>query len=118
ERPRPLVALLDVSGSMAPYGRAYLLLLQGAARGANAEVFVFATRLTRATRAVREARIRAAPERASAAAPDWAGGTRLGAAIKPFNDRHGRRGMARDAVVVIFSDGWERGDPALLGREL
>jgi len=118
ERPRPLVALLDVSGSMAPYARAYLLLLQGAARGANAEVFVFATRLTRVTRAVREARIRAAPERASAAAPDWAGGTRLGAAIKAFNDRHGRRGMARDAVVVIFSDGWERGDPALLGREL
>jgi uncharacterized protein with von Willebrand factor type A (vWA) domain len=118
ERPRRLVALLDVSGSMAPYARAYLLLLEGAARGARAEVFVFATRLTRVTRSLREGRPRTAPERASAAAPDWAGGTRLGAALQAFNDRHGRRGMARDAVVVIFSDGWERGDPALLGREL
>ena len=118
ERPRPLVALLDVSGSMAPYARVYLLALEGAARGAGAETFVFATRLTRVTRALREGRARAAVERASAAAPDWAGGTRLGEAVRAFNDRHGRRGMARDAVVVIFSDGWERGDPALLGREM
>jgi uncharacterized protein with von Willebrand factor type A (vWA) domain len=117
-RPRPLVALLDVSGSMAPYARVYLLALEGAARGAGAETFVFATRLTRVTRALREGRARAAVERASAAAPDWAGGTRLGEAVRTFNDRHGRRGMARDAVVVIFSDGWERGDPALLGREM
>jgi len=118
ERPRPLVGLLDVSGSMAPYARAYLLLLEGAARGARAEVFVFATRLTRVSRALREGRAHTALERASAAAPDWAGGTRLGEAVRAFNDRHGRRGMARDAVVVVFSDGWERGDPALLGREL
>ena len=113
ERPRRLVALLDVSGSMAPYARAYLLLLEGAARGARAETFVFATRLTRVTRALREGRAHAALERASAAAPDWAGGTRLGEALRAFNDRHGRRGMARDAVVVVLSDGWERGDPAL-----
>jgi len=118
ERPRRLVALLDVSGSMAPYARAYLLLLEGAARGAGAETFVFATRLTRVTRPLREGRAGAALERASAAAPDWAGGTRLGEAVKTFNDRFGRRGMARDAVVVVLSDGWERGDPALLGREL
>ena len=118
ERPRPLVALLDVSGSMAPYARVYLLALEGAARGAGAETFVFATRLTRVTRALREGRARAAVERASAAAPDWAGGTRLGEAMRAFKDRHGRRGMARDAVVVIFSDGWERGDPALLSREM
>ena len=117
-RPRRLVALLDVSGSMGPYARAYLLLLEGAARGAGAETFVFATRLTRVTRALREGRAGAALERASAAAPDWAGGTRLGEAMRTFNDRHGRRGMARDAVVVVLSDGWERGDPALLGREL
>jgi hypothetical protein len=103
---------------MAPYARVYLLALEGAARGAGAETFVFATRLTRVTRALREGRARAAVERASAAAPDWAGGTRLGEAVRAFNDRHGRRGMARDAVVVIFSDGWERGDPALLGREM
>jgi uncharacterized protein with von Willebrand factor type A (vWA) domain len=118
ERPRRLVALLDVSGSMAAYARAYLLLLEGAGRAAGAEVFVFATRLTRVTAALREGRARAALERASAAAPDWAGGTRLGEALREFNDRFGRRGMARDAVVVVLSDGWERGDPALVGREM
>jgi len=118
EVPRRLVALLDVSGSMAPYARTYLLLLEGAARGARAETFVFATRLTRVTRALREGRAELALERASAAAPDWAGGTRIGEALRAFNDRHGRRGMARDAVVVVFSDGWERGDPALVGREM
>jgi uncharacterized protein len=118
ERSRPLVALLDVSGSMAPYARAYLLLLEAAARGARAEAFVFATRLTRVTKALREGRARAALERASAGAPDWAGGTRLGEALRTFNDRFGRRGMARDAVVVVLSDGWERGDPSLLGREM
>jgi len=118
DRPRRLVALLDVSGSMAPYARAYLLLLEGAARGARAETFVFATRLTRVTKALRDGRARVALERASAAAPDWAGGTRLGEALRRFNDGFGRRGMARDAVVVVFSDGWERGDPSLLGREM
>jgi uncharacterized protein len=117
-RPRPLVALLDVSGSMAPYSRAYLLLLQGAARGARAEAFVFATRLTRVTRPLREGFPHAAIERAGAAAPDWAGGTRIGEALRTFTDRFGRRGMARDAVVVVLSDGWERGDPMLLRREM
>jgi len=117
-RPRPLVALLDVSGSMAPFARAYLLLLGGAALGARAEAFVFATRLTRVTRPLREGRAGAALARASAAAPDWAGGTHIGEALRAFNDGFGRRGMARDAVVVVLSDGWERGDPALLGREM
>ena len=117
-KPRPLVALLDVSGSMSPYARAYLLLLEGAARGARAETFVFATRLTRITRALREGRADLAVERASEAAPDWAGGTRIGEALRAFNDRWGRRGMARGAVVVVLSDGWERGDPRLVGREM
>jgi uncharacterized protein len=117
-RPRPLVALLDVSGSMAPYSRAYLLLLEGVARGARAEAFVFATRLTRVTRPLREGLPHAAIERAGAAAPDWAGGTRIGEALRTFTDRFGRRGMARDAVVVVLSDGWERGDPILLRREM
>jgi uncharacterized protein with von Willebrand factor type A (vWA) domain len=117
-RPRPLVALLDVSGSMAPYARAYLLLLEGAARGARAETFVFATRLTRVTRALRDGRAERAVERAGAAAPDWSSGTRICDALRAYNDRHGRRGMARGAVVVILSDGWERGDPALVGREM
>jgi uncharacterized protein with von Willebrand factor type A (vWA) domain len=118
ERPRRLVTLLDVSGSMAPYARGYLLLLEGAARGAEAEAFVFATRLTRVTKALREGRAHAALERAGAAAPDWAGGTRLGEALRAFNERFGRRGMARDAVIVVLSDGWERGDASLLGREM
>ena len=91
---------------------------EGAALGAHAETFVFATRLTRVTKALREGRARAALERTATAAPDWAGGTRLGEAMRTFNDRFGRRGMARDAVVVVFSDGWERGDPSLLGREM
>jgi uncharacterized protein with von Willebrand factor type A (vWA) domain len=57
-------------------------------------------------------------QRAAATAPDWSSGTRIGDALKAFNDRHGRRGMARGAVIVILSDGWERGDPALVGREM
>jgi len=117
-RPRRLVALLDVSGSMEPYARAYLLLLEGAVRGTGAEAFVFATRLTRITRALREGRAERALDRAAGLAPDWAGGTRLGEALRVFNDRWGRRGMARGAVVLVLSDGWERGDPALLGREM
>jgi uncharacterized protein with von Willebrand factor type A (vWA) domain len=103
---------------MAPYARAYLLLLEGAARGAHAEAFVFATRLTRVTRALRQGRAQVALQRAAAAAPDWAGGTRIGAALRAFNDGYGRRGMAHGAVVVVLSDGWERGDPALVGREM
>ena len=116
--PRPLVVLLDVSGSMASYARAYLLFLEGAARAARAEGFVFATRLTRITRALREGRAEVALARAARLAPDWSGGTRLGAALQVFNDRWGRRGLARGAVVVIVSDGWERGDPARVGREM
>jgi uncharacterized protein with von Willebrand factor type A (vWA) domain len=104
---------------MEPYGRAYLQLLRSAiASGTPAEAFVFATRLTRLTRALSGRNPEAAIQRAAAAAPDWSGGTRIGAALRDFNDRHGRRGMARGAVVVILSDGWERADPALVGREM
>ncbi|HEY4278262.1 MAG TPA: VWA domain-containing protein [Conexibacter sp.] len=117
-RPRKLVVLLDVSGSMEPYARAFVQLLHAAVGGADAEAFVFATRLTRVTRALRTPRPDAAIERATAAARDWSGGTRIGEALKRFADDYGRRGMARGAVVVIVSDGWERGDPALLAREL
>lgn len=118
ERPRRLVVLCDVSGSMEPYARAYLQLLHAAVGGSRAEAFVFATRLTRVTRALRGRQPDLAIERAAAAARDWAGGTRLGASLQRFNDEHGRRGMARGAVVVIVSDGWERGDPALVAREM
>ncbi|HEY5059015.1 MAG TPA: VWA domain-containing protein [Gaiellaceae bacterium] len=117
--PRRLVMLCDISGSMEPYARAYLQFLTcAAAAGPNAEAFVFATRLTRLTRALASRNPERAIQRAAAAAPDWSSGTRIGEALKEFNDRHGRRGMARGAVVVILSDGWERGDPMLVGREM
>jgi uncharacterized protein with von Willebrand factor type A (vWA) domain len=116
---RRLVMLCDISGSMEPYARAYLQFLASAAgSGPDAEAFVFATRLTRLTRALASRHPERAIQRAAAAAPDWSSGTRIGDALKAFNDRHGRRGMARGAVVVILSDGWERGDPALVGREM
>ena len=117
--PRRLVMLCDISGSMEPYARAYLQFLTCAAgSGPDAEAFVFATRLTRLTRALASRNPERAIQRAAAAAPDWSSGTRIGDALKEFNDRHGRRGMARGAVVVILSDGWERGDPMLVGREM
>jgi uncharacterized protein len=117
--PRRIVMLCDISGSMEPYARAYLQFLTCAAgSGPNAEAFAFATRLTRLTRALASRNPERAIQRAAAAAPDWSSGTRIGDALKTFNDRHGRRGMARGAVIVILSDGWERGDPALVGREM
>ena len=115
---RRLVLLCDISGSMEPYARAYLQFLTAAGTGPNAEAFVFATRLTRLTRALASRNPERAIQRAAAAAPDWSSGTRIGDALREFNDRHGRRGMARGAVVVILSDGWERGDPMLVGREM
>jgi hypothetical protein len=116
---RRLVLLCDISGSMEPYARAYLQFLTCAAgSGPRAEAFVFATRLTRLTRALASSSPERAIQRAAAAAPDWSSGTRIGEALREFNDRHGRRGMARGAVIVILSDGWERGDPLLVGREL
>jgi uncharacterized protein len=121
--PRRLVLLCDISGSMEPYARAYLQFLTAAAGGGGrgrgrSEAFVFATRLTRLTRALASRNPERAIQRAAASAPDWSSGTRIGDALKAFNDRYGRRGMARGAVVVILSDGWERGDPALVAREM
>ncbi|HVW47080.1 MAG TPA: VWA domain-containing protein [Solirubrobacterales bacterium] len=122
---RRLVLLCDISGSMEPYARAYLQFLTSAAGGvaggpsaSRPEAFAFATRLTRLTRALRSRNPERAIQRAAATAPDWASGTRIGAALKAFNDRYGRRGMARGAVVVILSDGWEREEPELVGREM
>ena len=115
---RRVVLIADVSGSMEAYSRVYLQLLQGAVRGAGAEAFVMATRLTRLSRALATGHPDVALARATEAAPDWSGGTRIGEALKTFVDVHGRRGMARGAVVVIVSDGWERADPALLGEQM
>lgn len=117
-RPRRLVVLCDISGSMEPYARAMIQLLYCAAGGARAEVFTFATRLTRLTPALSRTLPSVALQRAGEAAPDWLGGTKIGESIKEFNDIYGRRGMARGAIVVIISDGWDTGDPAVLRREM
>jgi uncharacterized protein len=118
ERRRKVVLIADVSGSMEAYSRTYLHLLQSAVRGARAEAFVFATRLTRLTNELSSGHPDVALARAGLAAPDWSGGTRIGDALKSFLDEYGRRGMARGAVVVIVSDGWERADPGPLGEQM
>lgn len=117
-KPRRMVVLLDISGSMAPYARALIQLLYCAAGAPKAEVFTFATRLTHLTRVLRRVSPAVALERAGRAAPDWSGGTRIGAALKEFIDGYGARGMARGAVVLILSDGWDTDPPAELGRQM
>ena len=137
-RQRRLVVLCDISGSMEPYARAILQLMYVASRSSAAsggggsgfsgptrdaarprtEIFTFATRLTRLTPYLAAATPESMLARAGQAAPDWAGGTRIGAALREFNDRYGTRGMARGAVVLIISDGWETGDPALVGAQM
>jgi uncharacterized protein with von Willebrand factor type A (vWA) domain len=118
ERRRRVVLLADVSGSMEAYSRAYLYLLHGAVRALRADTFVFSTRLTRLTRTLALHDPERALATAMAATDDWSGGTRIGSALKEFNDRWGRRGLARGAVVVIVSDGWESGDTSELGRQM
>jgi len=117
-QPRRLVLLCDVSGSMEPYTRIYLALLQGAVAGARAEAFVFATRLTRLTRQLSLRDADAALARAGATSSDWAGGTRLAEGIGRFVASYGRRGLARGAVVVILSDGWAQDDPASVAASM
>ena len=117
-RPRRVVLIADVSGSMEPYARVYLHLMRGAVRALGAECFVFATRLTRLTRHLSTGGPDYAYAKVSESTPDWSGGTRIGPALTRFLDEHGRRGIARGAVVVIVSDGWEIGDPAEVGRAM
>lgn len=117
-QPRRLILLCDVSGSMEPYTRVYLSLLQGAVSGAQAEAFVFSTQLTRLTRQLAVHDPDQALAKAAQAAPDWAGGTRLAEGLRRFVDDHGRRGLARGAVVVILSDGWAQEDPELVGLQM
>jgi hypothetical protein len=117
--PRKLVLLCDVSGSMALYTRALLLFLHAAVgSGPGVEAFVFGTRLTRLTPDLARRDPEAALERATAAAVDWGSGTRIGASLRELNESYGRRALTRGAVAVILSDGWEREDNALLGREM
>jgi hypothetical protein len=137
-RQRRLVVLCDISGSMEPYARAILQLMYVAARAAGAaggggpgfsgpsrdasrprtEVFTFATRLTRLTPFLAAASPETMLAKAGEAAPDWAGGTRIGATLREFNDRYAVRGLGRGAVILIISDGWETGDPRLVGEQL
>jgi uncharacterized protein with von Willebrand factor type A (vWA) domain len=125
-RPRRVVLIVDVSGSMSAYDEALLRLAHRVATGARTptgrpgvvEVFSVGTRLTRLTRALRQRDADRALVAAGEAVPDWSGGTRLGEGLKAFLDRWGQRGLARGAVVVVFSDGWERGDAALLGEQM
>jgi uncharacterized protein len=118
-RPRRIVVLCDISGSMDAYARSLLRFVHVAVMGRTpVEAFTLGTRLTRITRELTRHDPDAAMAAAASAVEDWSGGTRLGEALGAFNDRYGVRGMARGAVVVILSDGWDRGDPALLGREM
>ena len=117
-RPRRLVLLCDVSGSMEAYTRIYLSLLQGAVSGARAEGFVFSTRLTRLTHQLSGRDPDSALALAAKAAPDWAGGTRLAGSLRRFLDDHGRRGLARGAVVVVLSDGWAQEEPELVAEQM
>jgi len=118
-RPRRLVLLLDVSGSMEPYARGLLRFVHVAVAGrGSVEAFAIGTRLTRVTADLRSRDPDAAFTAAARRVPDWSGGTRLGETLRTFNDRWGVRGMARGAVVVLLSDGWDRGDPDVLAEQL
>lgn len=122
-RPRGVLLLLDVSGSMSPYAEVLLRLAHrisrtGVQQGGRVETFTLGTRLTRITRSLRIHDVERALVSASHAVPDWSGGTRLGETLQTFTERSGQRGAARGAVVVIFSDGWERGDAGVLAEQV
>ncbi len=118
-KPRPLVVIGDISGSMERYSRALLKFIYVVSNGLkNAEAFVFSTRLTRITRQLQERNIDAALDQVAVSALDWGGGTRIGEALKTFNYQWGRRVLGRGAIVLIISDGWDRGDVDLLAKEM
>lgn len=119
DRPRRLVFLLDVSGSMEPYARAFVRFLHAAVIGrTRVEAFALGTRLTRVTRELTARDPDAAISAAARRVVDWSGGTRLGECLRVFNDTWGVRGIARGATVVILSDGWDRGSPDALGEQM
>jgi len=119
QRLRRLVLLLDVSGSMEPYSRALVRFVQAAVAGRQkVEAFAIGTRLTRVTRELSHRDPDRALARAAERVADWSGGTRLGDSLRRFNDEWGVRGMARGAIVVILSDGWDRGDTDVLAAEM
>jgi uncharacterized protein with von Willebrand factor type A (vWA) domain len=119
ETPRKVVAIVDVSGSMEAYSRALVVFLHALVRsGRGVEAFAFGTRLTRLTPDLHGRDHAHVLELAARRVADWSGGTRIGASLKAFNDEWGRRALTRGAVVLIASDGWEREDPGLVGREM
>jgi uncharacterized protein with von Willebrand factor type A (vWA) domain len=118
DRPRPVVLVLDVSSSMAPYARILLQYVQASvAARRRVEAFAFGTTLTRVTNELRGRDPDRALERAAAAVVDWSGGTRIGDALATLNRTHGRR-VGRGSDIVILSDGWDRGDPEQLAAEM
>jgi uncharacterized protein len=118
-KPRPLVLVLDVSGSMSTYSRALMQFGYAAIRaGRRVEVFCFGTRLTRVTRALQVGEPDQALREVAARVSDWDGGTRIGASLKDLLDRYGQHAFLRGSVLVLCSDGLERGDPELLGAQM
>lgn len=119
ERTRPLILICDISGSMDRYARLLLRFVHALGQGLDStEIFVFSTRLTRITRELRRRDVDVALNDVVNSVDDWSGGTRIGEAIKTFNFKWARRVLRSGATVVIISDGWDRGDPQLLGREM
>ena len=119
ERLRRLILLIDISGSMEPYARALLRFVQAAVAGRQkVEAFAIGTRLTRLTRELGSRDPDRALSLASARVQDWSGGTRLGDCLREFNDEWGVRGMARGSIVVVLSDGWDRGNPEILAEQM
>ena len=117
-RRRPLVLISDVSGSMERYSRLLMIFAHAIARREDLEAFVFSTRLTRITRLLRQRDLDRALDTVSKSVHDFSGGTRIGDALGDFNRRWARRVLGHGAVVIIVSDGWDRGDPAHLSTEL
>lgn len=119
-KPRPLVIIADISGSMERYTRILLHFIYSLAEGLNQQVeaFVFSTRLTRVTRPLRDRDVDRALREVSNLVPDWSSGTRIGEALKTFNFEWARRVLGRGAVVLLISDGWDRGDADLLRGEM
>lgn len=119
ERARRLILLLDISGSMEPYARALLRFVHAAVVGRQrVEAFALGTRLTRITRELSSRDPDIALQKAARNVHDWSGGTRLGEGLRAFNDQWGVRGMARGAIVVILSDGWDRGEPEVMAEQM
>jgi len=117
-RRRPLVLLCDVSGSMERYSRLLLIFAHAIARREDVETFVFSTRLTRITRALRRRDLDRALGEVTKTVHDFSGGTRIGQALADFNRRWARRVLGHGAIVILVSDGWDRGDPVQLSAEL